>query len=511
MDDWESGNTPSEWQQQQQSRTEDWPPVRDSLEDDLANGQAGLLQSREPSTMHGEGEVEVENHLRETPVEDDEFGGESTPRANHYVPQPPPACPTSVSGQPVTMSDFLAYMQWKDEADRRQREEDRREMERRRQDDNQRHQELMELQHRRLQQEQQAEEARRTAAARQEEQRKKDREIDRKLREAPQLPKMSGDTDVEIFLADFEMQMKDLEIPKERWVMCLQPLLSNWARGAVDILGETDRKDFDAIKKALLNSFAGAKGSLGYRALTTGREKGQSATQFLSGIHSRWKHWIGELPMEQALTKIVMALGELHLPYQCKSFVQARNPATIQDMANLIEQFFAERGFSWDDVKWKSAPPFQQQWSRPYQGSSPHWKGNQERPINKYPNSAQPAQHTKEPTDHTTSGNKRHQDPTCYICNKPGHFAWRCPDKPACINRIEDDDMFMVEGRVGNTPTRIMLDSGASVSLVPARLVSESDYTGRHRKVKGAVGQECLPVARLSIGLMEGEEDLDSL
>ena len=153
----------------------------------------------------------------------------------------------------------------------------------------------MELQHRRLQQEQQAEEARRTAAARQEEQRKNDREIDRKLREAPQLPKMSGDTDVEIFLADFEMQMKDLEIPKEWWVMCLRPLLSNWPRGAVDILGEADRKDFDAIKKALLNSFAGAKGSLGYTApsCTTGKEKGQSATQFLSGIHSRWKHWIG--------------------------------------------------------------------------------------------------------------------------------------------------------------------------------------------------------------------------
>ena len=70
---------------------------------------------------------------------------------------------------------------------------------------------------------------------------------------------MSGDTNVEIFLTDFEMQMKDLEIPKERLVMYLRPLLSNWARGAVDILGEADRKDFDAIKKALLNSFAGAK------------------------------------------------------------------------------------------------------------------------------------------------------------------------------------------------------------------------------------------------------------
>ena len=84
-------------------------------------------------------------------------------------------------------------------------------MKRRRQDDNRLLQKLMELQHQRLQQEQQAEEARRTAAAHQEEQCKKDWEIDRKLREAPQLPKMS---DVEIFLADFEMQMKDLEIPK---------------------------------------------------------------------------------------------------------------------------------------------------------------------------------------------------------------------------------------------------------------------------------------------------------
>ena len=63
-----------------------------SLEDDLASGQAGLLQSREPSTMQGEG---VENCRRETLVEDDDFGGESNPRVNHYVPTPPPAHPTS--------------------------------------------------------------------------------------------------------------------------------------------------------------------------------------------------------------------------------------------------------------------------------------------------------------------------------------------------------------------------------------------------------------------------------
>ena len=170
--------------------------------------------------------------------------------------------------------------------------------ERRRQDDERRHQDLLQLQRERLNQEAALEKARREAQSRHEEQRKRDKELERKLRKTPPLPKMTEDADMEMCLADFEEHMADLEVPRERWLTSLRPLLSAWARGTVDILSDEDRRRYGTVKDTLLAAYASTKGTLGYRALTVERQKGQSAAQFLTGIHRRWKHWIGDLSID---------------------------------------------------------------------------------------------------------------------------------------------------------------------------------------------------------------------
>jgi hypothetical protein len=46
----------------------------------------------------------------------------------------------------------------------------------------------------------------------------KERDLDRLLKEVPQLPRMSEEEDVEMYLAGFEKRMNSLEIPHDRWV-----------------------------------------------------------------------------------------------------------------------------------------------------------------------------------------------------------------------------------------------------------------------------------------------------
>ena len=443
----------------------------------------------------------------------------------------------------ATMTDLMQFMLLQDERRRKDEETWRRcemethrqEEEQRRREEEQRHQEFMTLQRQRLDNE----EALRAAAVRQEEQHKKDKELDRRLRETPQLPKMKEDTDVEMFLVDFELHMRDLEIPPGRWLTNIRPLLSPWARGTVDILGEENRQQYPKVKETLLAAFASTKGSLGYRALTTGREKGQSAAQFLTGIHRRWKHWIGDLPMEEALAKVTMALGELHLPYGCKSYIQARKPITEQEMAACIDQFFAERGTSWDDPKWKSPKPLgtswdDQKWKSPKPlGTSwndqrwkspkpfrPQWTGTmggrddsnqytrqQENPTQDQAN--QP--HDKQSNDIKSPRHDRPRErnaPTrgvCFYCGRKGHYAVTCPDRQVRVNKIAAPQSITVTGKVGDKEIKMMLDSGAAMSMFPAKMLDQKDYSGDWMKVKGAVGEKFLQTAVVTVEV-EGEK-----
>lgn len=51
--------------------------------------------------------------------------------------------------------------------------------------------------------------------------------------------------------------------------------------------------------------------------------------------------------------------------------------------------------------------------------------------------------------------------------------------------------------------TDLMIDTGASMSMVPAKLISSADYTGLHRHVRGAVSEESLPTARVALDVKE--------
>ena len=165
------------------------------------------------------------------------------------------------------------------------------ELEQQRQIEEKRHLELLALEREKLEAER-VRQAERDSAKRQEEARRlREREMDRKLKEAPPFPRMTETADVELYVSDFEHHMQDLEIPSARWLTSLRHLLSNWARETLDLIDECDRVDYRKVKKTLLTAYCNEKGSLGHRLIVTKRKKGQSSAQYLTQRQRMWRHW----------------------------------------------------------------------------------------------------------------------------------------------------------------------------------------------------------------------------
>ena len=121
----------------------------------------------------------------------------------------------------------------------------------------------LELEEKRLQQESEQEARRREDSKLEADRWRKDHELDRRLKEISQLPRMSEEEDVEMYLARFEQRMKSLEIPQNRWVDNLRPLMSIWAASTVDALNERDGDSYPKVKELLLTAYASIKGPLG--------------------------------------------------------------------------------------------------------------------------------------------------------------------------------------------------------------------------------------------------------
>ena len=212
--------------------------------------------------------------------------------------------------------------------------------------------------------------------------------------------------------------------------------------------------------------------------------------------------------------KVTMVVGELHLPYDCKSYIQARKPATEQEMAANIEQFFAERCSSWDNPKWKTSELFSSQWT----GSTRRWKNtiprgyqrSQSQGISGQEHSDQPTDVQETPTKPDSRAIERSSfHGECFNCGRRGHYAARCPDKQEVrINRIDAPKLITISGKIGKEPSSMMLDSGAAMSLFPAKLIEQKCYTGQWMKVRGAVGQKSLLTAVVSVEVDGKKEDV---
>ena len=335
--------------------------------------------------------------------------------------------PKDTQGSTIETPDLLTILKFMQdqEAARRREDEARRAAEK--EQDNARHRELMklemkklELEEKKMQQAATAEEARRVAEARREEERKKERDLDRRLWEIAQLARMTEDEDVELYLESFESRIRSLEIPDDRWVHNLRPLLSNWAARVVDALSQTDRATYSKVKNFLLEAYCSAKGPLGTRALAPKREQGQTIAQFCAQQRRLWMQWMDGLTPSEFAEKVTLVQAELALPYTCKMHLRSVKPKSILELVTEVEDFFATRRTSWDDAAAASRGQGRgQRW--PQQPAKEHASQGRMDPVI-----------DKRSSTSITTRPKERSTPSqvdCFNCGQKGHFAAQCPNR----------------------------------------------------------------------------------
>ena len=374
------------------------------------------------------------------------------------------------------------------------------ELEKQREQDEKRHLELLELEKQKLQAETRQQEEREKSRREEDARRQHERELDRKLRDES--------IDAELFLAEFEAHMTDLEIPRHRWMTSLRPLLADWLQDVLDPLPQEERSVYATAKAEIMSAYSLRYGSLGHRLVMQERPKGMSGSQWLSQIVRRWKQWTADWDCNEIANQYAIEYGLKGLPYACRNFCREQRPKSARELGGLIDKFFSDRDSHIDEGKWyqKRTPqtnPYQQRYQ-------PSFREKEERipvPTASVDSPTQPGLSTPRSSgDQQRRMPWRPRDPDwesrieCYICKKKGHAAYRCPDKIPQVHALQvTDGGLTVEGLVGETHTTLLLDSGAELTLVPPALVDSSCLTGKTRTVMGATGWGVFPTLQTVI------------
>lgn len=256
-------------------------------------------------------------------------------------------------------------------------------------------------------------------------------------------------------------------------------------------------EDYARAKTTLLHAFESTQGSLGKRVLNPKRKPGQRAAHLAAQLQRAWSHWIEGLTHQEICARAVMVQLELMLPPPCRNYIQTRNPMTVQEMVADIERFFAERGSSWDDPRWGQPKPIGSYWRGGTKGRSDSSQQFQQRSDKEI--SAQTDPKPSGTTEERSSNSQwRGRKLTCYACNAEGHIACNCPEKGSRVNRVKHGkDNFVIDAQINGISAAALVDSGADVTVVPAKLVAPSAYTGQCQWTGGLNGP--LSTARVKL------------
>ncbi|XP_052696354.1 uncharacterized protein LOC128175021 isoform X2 [Crassostrea angulata] len=279
-----------------------------------------------------------------------------------------------------------------------------------------------------------------------------------------------GKDEMDSYLRTFERYAELQQWPKTSWAMSLSALLKGRALDVYALLTKEDALDYDKLKLALLQRYELTEDGFKRKFRSAKPDVGETFVQYsvrMSSYLQRWLKMAHIAETYEALFDLVLRDQFLNV---CNRdlilFLKERTPKSIQDMAQLADQY--------REAKLTNAANLIKIQGQGFQSSTLSVPGNSK----------------------DNPGENRHQntnkpfvpksDRRCYKCNRVGHIASECRPKPkvGMVNTQESPDtqetspveakfpaqqqhnMPLSAGYVEGKPVTVLRDTGCSGIVV---------------------------------------------
>ena len=327
------------------------------------------------------------------------------------------------------------------------------------------------------------------------------------------LTRLGENDDVEAYLTTFERIMEVNEVGRERWPFQLAPQLTGKAQQAYAALNPDDAKDYDAVKTAILRRYNINDDTYRQRFRALKQESPRELMTRLQDLASRWTR---ETATHQELLVREQFLSVL--PPDVKVAVMERQPKDCDEASQFAENYIQARATSISSAKSNRTPTTK----CPKCGRHGHWARDCPRPRTTEARENGPRTGPETGPQRAGQLHKRPRDARppltdiqrvrCFACNEMGHYSSNCPkrslycgqpDPVAHSSSILRPNRAQRRGTVNGTYCPdIVVDTGATQTLVHKRLVTDEDILDTEVTIKCAHGDTvAYPLAAVKITL----------
>ena len=342
------------------------------------------------------------------------------------------------------------------------------------------------------------------------------------------LTRLSDTDDIESYLTTFERIMKAYEVDPARWAYKLAPQLTGKAQQAYAALDPDEAESYASVKAAILRRYNIHEETYRKRFRGLQLKSGETPTELATRLADLANKWLKDCgTVAEVKDAVVREQLMATLPDDVRVWVSERKPKTTAEAGQLADDYLQAHASGtlntksprlppgpcprcWQHGHWasecpnnpKTGEPTQQRKYGPQNPQTPQFSSSSQ-PLSKSPLTYTPTM-AKEPQPQFPDGTR------CYSCKEKGHLSYNCPQRSSLYcdapdggcSRLTKETIHssIQQGTINNLPSKILLDTGTTQSMVHKDFISDGDILEEHTTIRCAHGDSvAYPLATIIV------------